>query len=70
MLFLCVEICEHPDHILEAEFATVLQDRAKAGCLLKRLGMKHGDEVFLLPLRHKVNKPEVLDQFGGVISDS
>ena len=42
----------------------------KAGCLPKKLGMKHGDVFFLLPLRHKVNKPESLNQLGGVISDS
>jgi len=61
-----VEIRGRLDHILVAEFATVLHDRANAGCRVKKLKVKNGDiEASLLPLEHEVDKLEILDELGG-----
>ena len=60
-----IEIRGHLDHVLVAEFATVLHERANAGCRLKKLRIKRRDgEVSLLPLEHEVNELELLDELG------
>lgn len=63
-----IEIRGRVDHVLVAEFGTVLRDRANAGYRLKRLRMKRGDgEVSLLPLEYEVDELELLDEFGDVM---
>ena len=52
------------DPVIVAEFATVLHDRAKAGCRLEKLRMKES-ETSLLPLEHEVDELELLDELGG-----
>lgn len=62
--FETTEIHERPRSYtsIEAKVVIVLYDRAKAGCLLKKLRMKHRDEeVSLLPLRHEIDQVELLD---------
>lgn len=60
-----IEIRGHLDHVLVAEFATALHDRANAGCRLKKLRLKRRDgEVSLLPLEHEVDELELLDELG------
>lgn len=60
-----IEIRGHLDHVLVAEFATALHDRANAGCRLKKLRLKRRDgEVSLLPLEHDVDELELLDELG------
>ena len=60
-----IEIRGRVDHVLVVEFATVLHDRANAGCRLKKLRMKRGDgEVSFLPLEYEVDELELLDELG------
>ena len=61
-----IEIRGHLNHVLAAEFATALHDRANAGCRLKKLRIKRRDEeVSLLPLEYEVDELELLDELGG-----